>query len=183
VGERIPTMMAREAPKQRRRRKKLSPETERALAPGRSFDWKTWWQAFGRQHREVREFLGFSQEQIARLAGVSQGAVSRLEAGVGLATPLLVILKIDLVLQRALRELDPSLLKEDLRRFLHLEERLSPPVADMGFEALPITDEPELHDVIRSFRKVPARHRRTFVAIVQVLARELSGGPPSGADG
>ncbi len=174
-------MMAREAPKERRRRKKLSPETERALAPGRSVDWKAWWQAFGRQHREVREFLGFSQEQIARMAGVSQGAVSRLEAGVGLATPMLVILKINLVLQRALREVDPSLLKEELRQFLELERRLSPPVADTGFEAVPVTDEPEIHDLIRSFRKVPARHRRTFLAVVHVLARELSGGAPSGA--
>ena len=47
--------------------------------------WKEWMRAFGRQERRIREFLGLSQEQIARLAGVSQGAVSRLEAGRGLA--------------------------------------------------------------------------------------------------
>ena len=33
----------------------------------------------GRRQRRVREFLGLSQEQLARLAGVSQRALSRLE--------------------------------------------------------------------------------------------------------
>jgi len=47
-----------------------------------------------RQLRRVREFLGLSQDQVARLAGVSQGAVSRLEAGRGLATPMVVVLKV-----------------------------------------------------------------------------------------
>jgi len=32
----------------------------------------------GRRQRRVREFLGLSQEQLARLAGVSQRALSRL---------------------------------------------------------------------------------------------------------
>jgi len=44
-------------------------------------DWREWMRGLGRQLRRVREFLGLSQDQVARLAGVSQGAVSRLEAG------------------------------------------------------------------------------------------------------
>src|SRR5262245_49212375 len=65
----------------------------------RDVEWGEWMRAFGRQERRVREFLGLSQDQLARLAGVSQGAVSRLEAGRGLATPLLVVMKINLVLR------------------------------------------------------------------------------------
>src|SRR5262249_11891184 len=73
-------------------------------------DWRTWRRALGRQERRVREFLGLSQQELARAAGVSQGAVSRLEAGRGLATPMLVILKINLALRRAIRTLDPGIL-------------------------------------------------------------------------
>ena len=53
-------------------------------------EWQAWMRSLGLQVRRVREFVGLSQEQVARTAGVSQGAVSRLEAGRGLGTPLLV---------------------------------------------------------------------------------------------
>lgn len=46
-------------------------------------EWREWIRDLGRRQRQLREFLGFSQEQVARLAGVSQGAVSRFETGRG----------------------------------------------------------------------------------------------------
>ena len=97
-------------------------------------DWARWMRGLGRHGRRVREFLGLSQEELARLAGVSQGAVSRLEAGRGIATPMLVILKINLAMRRALREVDPTLLNDDLRRVLDIEDRVSPRIGDVGFE-------------------------------------------------
>jgi len=127
----------------------------------------------------VREFLGFSQEQLARLAGVSQGAVSRLEAGRGLATPMLVVLKINLALRRGLREVDPSLLNDDLRRVLEIEDRVSPPVGDVGFDALPITKDPVLEEVIRRYRALPERQRQTFVSVVRAAADALAGSAKS----
>src|SRR5215470_3326809 len=66
-------------------------------------DWPRWMRGLGRHTRRLREFLGLSQEQLARIAGVSQGAISRLEAGRGLATPLLVVMKINIAVIHALR--------------------------------------------------------------------------------
>src|SRR5881628_3669407 len=83
-------------------------------------DWREWMRGLGRQLRRVREFLGLSQDQVARLAGVSQGAVSRLEAGRGLATPMLIVLKVHLVLARALDQLDPALIDDQMRESLAL---------------------------------------------------------------
>ena len=62
---------------------------------GAQLDWSSWIKGLGKQARRVREFLGLSQEQVARAAGVSQGAVSRFEGGRGLATPLLVVMKVN----------------------------------------------------------------------------------------
>ena len=165
-----------EQTKTRRRVSRLTPEQEKALGPTQPIDWKEWWQALGRQHRQVREFLGFSQEQVARLAGVSQGAVSRLEAGRGLATPLLVILKINLVFRRAFEGVDTTMLNDDLRHFLELERRLSPPIGDMGFNALPLTKDPDLDEVVRLYRSLPDRGRQTFLSVVRAVAGALTNG-------
>src|SRR5262249_47590448 len=64
----------------------------------------------GRWTRRVREFLGYSQDKLAKLADVSQGAVSRVEAGRGKATPLLTFTKINQVFAKALSEIDSSML-------------------------------------------------------------------------
>src|SRR5438132_9726763 len=107
-------------------------------------DWREAMRDLGCQLRRVREFLGLSQDQVARLAGVSQGAVSRLEAGRGLATPMMVVLKVTLALRHALRDVDPALLNDDLRRVLAIGERISPRIGDAGFDALPLTKDPLL---------------------------------------
>ncbi len=140
----------------------------------RDIDWREWMRAFGRQERRVREFLGMSQEHLARLAGVSQGAVSRLEGGRGLATPMLVILKINLALRAAVRDLDPTLLNDDLRRVLEIEHRISPPVGDVGVDVLPLTKDPGLEDVVRLYRGVPDRQRQTFLSVLRAAADALS---------
>jgi transcriptional regulator with XRE-family HTH domain len=145
-------------------------------------DWREWMRAFGRQERRVREFLGFSQDQIARLAGVSQGAVSRLEAGRGLATPMLVVLKINLALRAALREVDPALLNDELRRVLTIDERISPPIGDVGFNALPITKDPILEDLVRLYRGLPDRQRNTFLSVVRAAADALGTGSADHAE-
>ncbi|HLY36956.1 MAG TPA: helix-turn-helix transcriptional regulator [Candidatus Binatia bacterium] len=140
----------------------------------KDIDWREWMRAFGRQERRVREFLGMSQEQLARMAGVSQGAVSRLEAGRGLATPMLVVLKINLALRAALRDVDPALLSDDLRRVLEIEERISPRVGDLGIGAAPVTKDPALEGVVRLYRGVPERQRDTFLSVVRAAAEALS---------
>src|SRR5215468_2489125 len=81
-------------------------------------DWQRWMRDLGAQVLRIREFLGFSQEQLARLAGVSQGAISRLENGRGLATPLLVVLKTCGALRAALMHVDQEILSPEARQLV-----------------------------------------------------------------
>lgn len=139
-------------------------------------NWADWMRALGRQVRRVREFLGLSQEQLAKSAGVSQGAVSRLEAGRGLATPLLVVVRIHRTLHRALRALDPALLNDDLRRALELEDVLSP-VTDEAKEDLPGQDV-GLAEFLELYNALPPREQQTLISVVRATAGALAGASP-----
>jgi transcriptional regulator with XRE-family HTH domain len=126
----------------------------------------------GAQLRRVRVFLGLSQEEVARLAGVSQGAVSRLEAGRGLATPMLLVIKVHSVLVEALCAFDPGLVDRDLRETLRLGGPL--PDGNGNGAAASITRDPGLDELVQLYRSLPERERRTLIAIMRATATSLS---------
>jgi transcriptional regulator with XRE-family HTH domain len=136
-------------------------------------DWPTWIRDLGRHVRRVRELLGLSQEQVARSAGVSQGAVSRLEAGRGLATPLLVVMKITSAMRRAVATVDPELLSEDAHR--RAAAAAAVPFRPADVEPFPVLKEESLEELIRLYRELPERHRGKLLAVVRATVAALSG--------
>ena len=143
-------------------------------------DWSGWMHDLGRRIRRVREFLGLSQDQVARMAGVSQGAVSRLEAGRGLATPMLVVLKVHVVLARALGQLDAGLIDDQLRNSLDLGSLARLGAAEKNGD-VPITKDPELEEIVELYHALTGRQRRTLVAVVRATARSLVKTPNAAA--
>ena len=143
--------------------------------------WRQWITEFGAHVRRVREFLGLSQEQVARAAGVSQGAVSRFEGGRGLSTPFVGIMKINLALAHALKELEPDLLTEEVRRFMkHLEVLKLPddaatPVGPVGpnFKKIQLSPNPELLQVIELYYELPESKRQAFIAVMTATISAL----------
>ncbi|HYR96763.1 MAG TPA: helix-turn-helix transcriptional regulator [Candidatus Binatus sp.] len=125
----------------------------------------------GGQLRRVRGFLGLSQEQVARLAGVSQGAMSRLEAGRGLATPLFIVIKVHTALADALRAFDPELVDDQIRQTLGLDGFLR---NGNGGGEIPITRDPELDELVQLYRGLPEGQRRTLIAIMRATATSLT---------
>lgn len=143
-------------------------------------DWAGWIRQAGTQVRRAREFLGLSQEQIARLAGVSQGAVSRVEAGRGMATPVLTFLKLQLVVTRALRQIDPELLTDDVRGILDAATVVSPPVEEMGSRLFPLLRDPGVERIIRVYQSLPERERQGFLSVLDAAANSFSQGVGGG---
>ncbi len=143
--------------------------------------WRQWITEFGAHVRRVREFLGLSQEQVARAAGVSQGAVSRFEGGRGLSTPFVGIMKINLALAHALKELEPDLLTDEVRRFMkHLEVLKLPddaatPVGPVGpnFKKIQLSPNPELLQVIELYYDLPESKRQAFIAVMTATISAL----------
>ena len=136
--------------------------------------WRQWITEFGAHVRRGREFLGLSQEQVARAAGVSQGAVSRFEGGRGLSTPFVGIMKISLALAHALKQLEPDMLTDEVKRFMkHLEVLKLPndpglPVNPVGphFKSIQLSPNPELMQVIDLYYELPESKREAFVSVM-----------------
>ena len=87
---------------------------------------------------------------------MSQGAVSRLETGRGLATPLLIVLKISAALARELRRVDPAVLSSAVREAAELQSTLVPSSGALGFQDIPLAGEPELEELVHSGARRPS---------------------------
>jgi transcriptional regulator with XRE-family HTH domain len=86
----------------------------------------------GQTIRKAREATGLSQSELASVAGVSQGAISRLETGRGLATPLLVVLKTAIALRDAALRVDPAAMPQEMALLVDSLARVSLPRGNHG---------------------------------------------------
>ncbi len=135
--------------------------------------WVEWMRALGRRVRHVREFLGLTQDELGRTAGVSQGAISRLESGRGLATPLLVVMKIGGALQQSLAKVDPAMLSAEALRMLDEGLFPAPPGPASESPDSPLTSDPALEEYVQLFHRVPDKQRATFLAVVRATAKAV----------
>jgi transcriptional regulator with XRE-family HTH domain len=132
-------------------------------------EWREWMRDLGRQIRRGREFLGLSQEQLARLAGVSQGAVSRLETARGLATPTLVVLRVSRVLAGELGKVQPEVMDADLRT---MRSVLSPS-DELMLEAESVRADPHLDELMEIYRTLAPAQRPALLAIFRAAVTAL----------
>lgn len=163
-----------------------TPEQNGSGAPDRSPAdverlWQEWMSGFGRHVRRVREFLGLSQVELARRAGVSQVAISRFESGRGLNTAFVIALRISLALARALKAVDRRVLTDDVRRFVEHMDFLAlpddpeaPPLpGGVPVDRLTVTADPEVERLARLYRELPPGRRSGFLRTIDVLAGAL----------
>jgi len=137
-------------------------------------EWREWMRDLGRQIRRGREFLGLSQEQLARLAGVSQGAVSRLETARGLATPTLVVLRVSRVLAGELGKIQPGVMDADLRTM----RSVLVPSDEAMLESTTVHTDPHLEELMDIYRKMAPAQRPAMLAILRAAVSALKGVSP-----
>ncbi len=128
----------------------------------------------GAQVLRIREFLGLSQEQLARIAGVSQGAISRLENGRGLATPLLVVIKTCGALRGALAHLDQEVLSPEARALVAAGAHI--PDGDGVYPSFAPTHDPGIEEVLRLYNGLSQRQREQLLAVLRAMATALVAG-------
>jgi transcriptional regulator with XRE-family HTH domain len=138
-------------------------------------EWRRWMQALGQRLRQMRELAQLSQEELARLAGVSQGAVSRLETARGMATPMVVVMKISLAVAHRLRMLATAAHGDhpELRQAIEAEDVLLSPLANAGEHPLRIPGEAGLEEVVRMYRDLGPRQRVPLIAVLRAVSSVL----------
>jgi transcriptional regulator with XRE-family HTH domain len=117
--------------------------------------------------RTLRELLGLSQDRLARLAGVSQGAISRFEKGTAVGTPALVMFKLAVALARQCRAENKELLAEPLIRVLDDIEQLVPVRTARGLPTM--ARDPQVAQLLILFRAAPPRAREALLSIVRAF--------------
>ena len=137
-------------------------------------NWASWMRGLGGQVARIREVLGLSQDQLARLAGVSQGSVSRLENGRGVSTPLVVVTKICSALRIGLSRLDPALLSRETREIVQSGMRLPDPREDPIMGLSP-TNDPGVAELLRVYNRLGERQRRQLLTVLHATAAALAG--------
>lgn len=150
--------------------------------------WQQWMRQIGLRVRRARESLGLSQDEVARSAGISQGAVSRLESGRGQRTPFLSVVRVLMVLVRKLRGLDPSLLTPETHGLVRAAELVGLPgnigmpgkAEGSGEDASGAQPQegvaallPEIERLIRTYRALPPTRRTAFVETAERLGSAL----------
>jgi transcriptional regulator with XRE-family HTH domain len=132
--------------------------------------WRPWMIELGQQIRRLRRLVGLSQQDLADLARVSQGAVSRLETARGLATPLLIVVKINLALAAELRKFDAIVSETDCRT-RGVEDLLRGPGGTPGPD--PVHPDPIFAAFVRLFRETDEHHREGLLAIMRAASVAL----------
>jgi transcriptional regulator with XRE-family HTH domain len=141
--------------------------------PGDETTWRPWMLELGQQIRRLRRLVGLSQQELAELAKVSQGAVSRLETARGLATPLLIVVKINLALTAELRKFDAAVSSPDLCGTRGVQDLLRWPVGALGPDTVHCSPDPTFEAFVRLFRDTSERHREGLLAILRAAILAL----------
>jgi transcriptional regulator with XRE-family HTH domain len=132
-------------------------------------EWKLWMQGLGSAIRRARELAGISQAELAHLAGVSQGAVSRLESARGLSTPLVGVLRVLAALRAPLGTMPRSELPQDLGALIDLTasgSQGSGSDLDTGLVAL-----------MEWYRAMKPSQRALFLRVASAAAGAILDGP------
>lgn len=133
-------------------------------------DWRQWMAALGSRVRRARVFLNLSQSEVAHLAGVSQGAMSRLEHGKGLETPMSVVLKLHAAIAESLRRCEPALLDDELLWVRDFGSMLTQHVNRDGDGAGDgVSDPDELSQLFRAVRALPPAQQTMVLGVVRAL--------------
>lgn len=127
--------------------------------------------SLGHHVRALRKLAGLSQEELARHAHVSQGAISRVESGTCRLLPLQTVCQLFAALGTARTSAGAT--APAVEAFL---------IACATFaEALAISPppvDPQLRQLLLAYHAMPAAAQRAFVQAVLPLARHLSRGKP-----
>ncbi|MCW5893300.1 MAG: helix-turn-helix transcriptional regulator [bacterium] len=129
-----------------------------------------WMRGLGANARRLREQVGLTQQQLADIAGVSQGAISRLELGVGLATPFLVVFRVHVALRDLFARLDPAILSDEARKLLDIDLRLGDDADGSRFTSVAMFADPSLTVLLDVYRRIEPGRREQFLAVVESVA-------------
>jgi transcriptional regulator with XRE-family HTH domain len=137
--------------------------------PSGTINWPALWHRLARQCRDLRHLCGVSQETLAAAAGVSQGAISRLESGRLHGFPVTTVTRVFAALAALTVPVDAAIPAEMLAA-LNLVRAVLPTLDTLPAPPL----DPELAELVRLYQALPQRHRHVVLEVLRALAAHLA---------
>lgn len=122
-----------------------------------STEWREVVRTLAREARELRRLLGWSQEHVADLATVSQGAVSRLESGRMLNVPLHTVVVVMQVLVQGAEQVGIQLTAATYAFLSPFEGCIVHPI------------DPTFASMLRVFHRFPIAQQAAFVTFLESM--------------
>lgn len=139
--------------------------------------WYVWMATFGSHVAMLRQFLGVSQADLAREAGITEGHVRRFEAGKLLDLSFIDVLRLNRALAKRLRGIDPDLLAPEAKGFMQHLDFLEMPDEDgppapggVPVQEFRSIQDPEIEELVLRFRALDAEGRHAFLQIMRAVA-------------
>ena len=128
--------------------------------------------------RDLRGFLGWSQDELARRAATSQGTISRLESGACLHTPFRSVVLVMRALGNEMETLHAPL-PEPATGLLHFVRAVHGGVPPTTLDPT----DPDLQRLVTAYHALAPRAQAAFVPVVCAVADALGAGPLMPLDG
>jgi transcriptional regulator with XRE-family HTH domain len=129
-------------------------------------DWRASMRHLGTHLRALRKLAGLSQQRLAQVAGVSQAAMSRIEAG--RPTGQLAIFRIGRALNALLLPDCETLLSDEARRVLDALDTLAPA---MAVATTPSARDRRCEEVLRLYQRASELDQGVVLAVLRALVR------------
>ena len=109
--------------------------------------------------------------------------MSRLEGGRGLATPLLVVIKLNMAVRHLLKTYDPDVLSPEAKQVLSQADPNLPTEGGVTrFAEYALANDQGVEDLVQLYRGLPERQRNKLLAVVRATATALSPAEPEVAE-
>jgi len=125
----------------------------------------------GKKLTALREVAGLSQNQLAKLSGIKQGQISKIESGINTSPKRDTLLALCNAIDVSLAEFDDNPIEKVIRHAEQMNLTADQQAALIKYKKMPLTEQQtRLMNVLNKYKSLPASDQEALAKIIDSLA-------------